>query len=144
MGNVCVIPGSHRNGFPKIPQGVDHALKITSYTDFREVEEIDRNVPDAQQIMVRAGDAVAMHCGLFHCVVRNMSKVERKNLYYSYGPKWQRAGDRVNSSLELIDQCNPIQKWLLRALARPNTNGDYHTFDEDAPLIKLFEGKDFQ
>ena len=143
MGNLCVIPGSHRNGFPKVPQGLEHALKITSYADFREVEEIDRGVPGARQIMVQAGDAVAMHCGVFHCVVRNTSNVRRKNLYYSYGPMWKRAGDRIQSSPELIARCSPVQKQLLGALAGPNTNGGYHAFDEGAPLIELFEGKGF-
>ena len=95
MGNLCVVPGSHKNGFPKIPEGLEYALKITSFTEFRQVEQIDAGVPGARQLMVEPGDAIGMHNGLFHCVVRNTSNVRRKNLYYAYGPMWQRAGDRV-------------------------------------------------
>lgn len=143
MANLCVIPGSHRAGFPKIPQGMEHALKITSYTEFPEVERIDEGVPGARQVMVKAGDALAMHNGLFHCVVRNTSETIRKNLHYTYGPQWQRAGDRTESSSELLAMCNPVQKQLLGALTGPNTNGGYGPFDEGAPLIRLFEGKGF-
>lgn len=143
MANLCVIPGSHRDGFPRLPQGVDHALKINSYTRFREMERIDEGVPGARQVMVNAGDALAMHNGLFHCVVRNASDRSRKNLYYTYGPMWQRAGDRTDSSPELLARCNPVQRQLLGALSGPNTNGGYGPFDEGAPLIRLFEGKGF-
>ena len=144
MSNLCVIPGSHRNGFPRIPRGMEHALKITSYREFREVERIDEGVPGALQVMVNAGDALAMHNGLFHCVVRNTSEATRKNLHYTYGPQWQRAGDRMESSPELLARCNPVQKQLLGALTGPNTNGGYGAFDEGAPLVRLFEGKSFQ
>ena len=143
MANLCVIPGSHRNGFPRIPQGLEHALKITSFTGFREVEQIDEGVPGARQVMVNAGDALAIHNGLFHCVVRNTSKLSRKNLYFTYGPMWQRAGDRIESTAGLLARCNPVQRQLLGGLTGPNTNGGYHPFDEGAPLIRLFEGKSF-
>jgi len=143
MSNLCLIPGSHRNGFPRLPQGLDHALTVTSFTRFREVEDIDAGVPGAKQLTVKAGDALAMHNGLFHCVVRNTSSLSRKNLYYTYGPMWQRAGDRNESSPELLAMCNPVQRQLLGALTGPNTNGGYHPFDEGAPLLRLFEGHGF-
>ena len=143
MANLCVIPGSHRNGFPKMPRGLDHALKITSYSEFREVERIDEGVPRARQVMANAGDALAMHNGLFHCVVRNTSETSRKNLHYTYGPQWQRPGDKMESSPGLLKRCNPVQQQLLGALTGPNTNGGYGPFDEGAPLVRLFEGKSF-
>ena len=143
MANLCVIPGSHRNGFPKIPQGLDHALKISSLSKFQDVECIDEGIPGAIQIMAKAGDALAMHNGLFHCVVRNTSKMTRKNLHYTYGPQWQRPGDRMESSPELLSQCTPVQKQLLGALTKPYTNGGYGPFDEGAPLIRMFEGTSF-
>ena len=144
MANLCVIPGSHKTGFPKIPKGVEHALKISSYSEFKEVERIDEGVPGAKQIMAGAGDAVAMHNGLLHCVVRNTSNTARKNLHYTYGPQWQRPGDRMESSPELLSLCNPVQKQLLGEFTQPNTNGGYGPFDDGAPLIQIFEGKNFQ
>ena len=143
MGNLCVIPGSHKHGFPKIPDGLELALKITSFTDFRQVEQIDADVPGARQLMVEPGDAIGFHNGLFHCVVRNTSRARRKNLYYAYGPQWQRPGDRVQSPPELLAKCTPVRRQLLGALAGPNTNGGYHPYDEGAPLVRLFEERGF-
>ena len=113
-------------------------------TAVEELFQPDLHNPGARQVMVNAGDALAMHNGLFHCVVRNTSKTTRKNLHYTYGPQWQRAGDRMESSPELLARCNPVQKQLLGALTGPNTNGGYGAFDEGAPLVRLFEGKSFQ
>lgn len=143
MGNLCIIPGSHKKGFPNIPGGLDHALRITSFTRFQEVDQIDVGVPGAHQLLVEPGDAIGFHNGLFHCVVRNNSDVRRKNLYYAYGPMWQRLGDRVGNPIELLNKCTPVRRQLLGDMAGPNTNGGYHAYDEGTPLVNLFEGKSF-
>lgn len=144
MGSFTVIPGSHRNGFPKIEQGVDHALTITSYTRFTDVERIDDGVPGARQLVLKAGDAVIFHNALWHCVPRNASNVRRKNLWYIYAPVWFRTADRTGNSPELLAKCGPIRRQLLGELAGPNTNGGIHPFDEGLPLLQLFEGKSFR
>ena len=143
MGNFTVIPGSHRSGFPKLPQGLEHALTITSFTNFQQIEQIDAGVPGARQLLIEAGDAVLFHNSLWHCVPRNTSNVRRKNLWFVYTPLWMRLGDRTGNSPELIAQCNPVRRQLLGELTRPNTNGGIHPFDEGAPLIRLFEGQGF-
>jgi len=144
MGNFTVVPGSHRSGFPKVHQSVEHALTITSYNRFTEVERIDEGVPGALQLTLRAGDAVIFHNALWHCVPRNTSDVRRKNLWYVYAPIWFRTGDRTQNSPELLDRCGPVRRQLLGALAGPNTNGGIHPYDEGVPLVRLFEGKSFQ
>ena len=143
MGNLCIIPGSHRTGFPKLKTDLDHALKITSFDQFKEVGQLDADVPGAMQIKVNAGDAILLHNALYHCVVRNTSNVWRKNIYYVYTPIWQRLGDRDASSPQLIARCDPVRQQLLGALSGPNTNGGIHPFDEGVPLVRLFEGKGF-
>ena len=145
MGNFTVIPGSHRAGFPKLPQGLGHALTITSYTDFKQIDQIDAGVPGARQLLLKAGDAVLFHNALWHCVPRNTSNAWRKNLWYVYTPLWMRLGDRMGNSPELIAKCNPnpVRRQLLGELTHPNTNGGIHPFDEGAPLIRLFEGQGF-
>lgn len=144
MGNFTVVPGSHRNGFPKLPQGLEHALRITSYTRFKQVEQIDAGVPGARQVTVRAGDAVLFHNALWHCVPPNRSQVRRKNLWYVYTPVWQRLGDRTENSPELLARCSPVRRQLLGAMVDPTTNGGIHPSDEDVPLVRLFEEKSFQ
>ena len=143
MSNFTVIPGSHRAGFPKLPQGLEHALTITSFTEFQQIEQIDAGVPGARQLTVEAGDAVLFHNALWHCVPRNTSKVRRKNLWYVYTPLWQRLGDRTENSPKVVARCNAVRRQLLGELTGPNTNGGIHPFDEGAPLIHLFEGQGF-
>ena len=143
MGNFTVIPGSHRSGFPRLPQGLEHALTITSFTKFQQVEQIDADVPGARQVTVEAGDAVLFHNALWHCVPRNTSNVRRRNLWYVYTPVWQRLGDRTENSPELLARCNAVRRQLLGAMVDPNTNGGIHPSDEDVPLVRLFEGKSF-
>ncbi len=144
MGNFTVVPGSHRNGFPKLPQSLEHALTITSYTRFKQVEQIEAGVPGARQVQVNAGDAVLFHNALWHCVPRNTSNVRRKNLWYVYTPVWQRLGDRTENSPELLARCSPVRRQLLGAMVDPTTNGGIHPSDDDVPLVRLFEGKSFQ
>ncbi len=144
MGNFTVVPGSHRNGFPKLPQSLEHALTITSYTRFKQVEQIEAGVPGARQVEVNAGDAVLFHNALWHCVTRNRSRVRRKNLWYVYTPVWQRLGDRTENSPELLARCSPVRRQLLGAMVDPTTNGGIHPSDEDVPLVRLFEEKSFQ
>ena len=144
MGNFTVVPGSHRNGFPKLPQSLEHALTITSYTRFRQVEQIEAGVPGARQVHVSAGDAVLFHNALWHCVTRNRSRVRRKNLWYVYTPVWQRLGDRTENSPELLARCSPVRRQLLGAMVDPTTNGGIHPSDGDVPLVRLFEEKSFQ
>ena len=143
MGNFTVIPGSHRSGFPRLPQCLEHALTITSFTKFQQVEQIDAGVPGARQVTVEAGDAVLFHNALWHCVPRNTSNVRRRNLWYVYTPVWQRLGDRTENSPELLARCNAVRRQLLGAMVDPNTNGGIHPSDEDVPLVRLFEGKSF-
>ena len=143
MGNFCVIPGSHRNGFPKLPAGTEHALAITTFDTYKQFEQIDAGIPGARQITLKAGDAVVFHNALFHSVARNTSTVRRKNLYYVYSPWWQRLSDRVESSLELLARCNPVRRQLLGVTAEPSA-APVTPADERMPLIRLFEGKSFQ
>ena len=144
MGNLCLIPGSHRSGFPRVPAGLDRALKITSFSNFKQVEQLDGDVPGAVQITARAGDIILLHNALYHCVVRNTSNVPRKNLYFVYTPVWQRLGDRDASSPDLVARCDPVRQQLLGALSGPNTNGGRHCFDQGLPLVKMFHGTGFQ
>jgi ectoine hydroxylase-related dioxygenase (phytanoyl-CoA dioxygenase family) len=143
MGNFTVVPGSHRNGFPRLPQGLEQALTITSFRKFTQVEQIDAGVPGARQVTVEAGDAVLFHNALWHCVPRNTSNVRRRNLWYVYTPVWQRLGDRIENSPELLARCNAVRRQLLGTMVGPNTNGGIHPSDADVPLVRLFEGKSF-
>ena len=143
MGNFCVIPGSHRLGFPKIPAGLDHALRLTSFAGYQELDDICEGCPGAVQITLKRGDAVVFHNALFHAVSRNTSDVYRRNLYYVYGPWWARLSDRNEVSPEAAEMCSPVQKQLIGATLEPSADSRADP-DERMPLIELFEGRTFQ
>jgi ectoine hydroxylase-related dioxygenase (phytanoyl-CoA dioxygenase family) len=143
MGNLCVLPGSHRRGFPDIEQGADHAERLTSFSRYLELDDVCEGLPDARQVTVAAGDAVVFHNALFHAVARNASTVSRKNLYYVYGPWWARLSDRMVVTPEAAALCNPIQRQLIGATLEPRAAAPTSA-DERLPLIKAFEGRTFQ
>ena len=139
MGNFLLIPGSHRGKFPRSDAD---AVALSSPSRFQEVDEIDAGVPGAEQVLLRAGDALLFHNALWHAVSRNRSEVRRKNVFFVYAPLWMRLGDRMSSSPELIARADPVRRQLLGALAEES--GGVHPGDEHAPLIHLFEGKGYQ
>ncbi len=128
MGNFLLIPGSHRGNFPRSDA---NAVTVTSPSRYQEVDEIDADVPGAEPLLVRAGDALLFHNALWHSVSRNTSNVRRKSLFYVYAPLWMRLGDRMASSPELIARADPVRRQLLGALAEPT--GGTHPGDESAP-----------
>ena len=143
MGNFCVIPGSHHQGFPKIPSGLDHALQLTSFADYEKLEDICEGCPGARQITVNRGDAVVFHNALFHAVSRNTSAIHRRNLYYVYGPWWARLSDRNEVSPAAAAMCSPVQKQLIGATLEPSASSPIPP-DGRLPLIELFEGRSFK
>ena len=143
MGNFCVLPGSHRAGFPVIPNGLEHALRLTSFDRYQELDDICEGLPGARQITVQAGDAVVFHNSLFHAVSRNSSSVSRKNLYYVYGPWWARLSDRMTVSPEAVAMCSPVQRQLIGATLEPSAASPTPA-DERLPLVEAFEGKSFK
>lgn len=64
VGAFTVIPGSHRAGFPKLPQGLEHALTITSFTEFQQIEQINAGVPGRGSLWSRP---VMRYCFTMHC-----------------------------------------------------------------------------
>ena len=143
MGNLCIIPGSHLEGFPAIPSGLDHAMRVTSFSRYQELENICDGVPGACQITLNAGDAVVFHNSLFHAVARNTSSISRKNLYYVYGPWWARLNDRMTVSSEAVALCCPVKQQLIGATLEPGACGGTPP-DKRMPLIQFFEGQGFQ
>ncbi len=140
MGNYVAAPGSHRRGLPEVDER--HRLGLTK-DRYRELAQIEQAVPGARQVTARAGDVLAFHPALWHSVARNTSDRVRKNIWYVYGPLWMRLGDRVTSSPELVDSVDAVRRQLLGATTVP-TRSALAPGDDGAPLIRLWEGRDYQ
>jgi hypothetical protein len=96
MGNLVVIPGSHR--WESLDQYTTH-----------------EPAPGEKQLCFPAGTMTLMHCSIFHRVARNDSGgVVRRNLYVSYCPSWITAADHVRSAPAWLATLTREQRILMR------------------------------
>jgi ectoine hydroxylase-related dioxygenase (phytanoyl-CoA dioxygenase family) len=135
MGNFVAAPGSHRSGVPYVPE---EFRSVLSKENYRDGVDVITAVAGSRQVFARAGDVLIFHPGLWHTVAPNRSSRVRKNLWYVFGPLWMRLGDRLTSSPELIERCDPVRRQLLGSTVGPHRSS-LAPQDEGAPLIKLWE-----
>jgi len=84
MGNLVVLPGSHREQY---------------------IDEYDSHEPiDGEQVVtLKKGTMTLMHSSIWHRVEPNDSDVVRKNIFYAYFPAWLTPADRVLSDPAYLD-----------------------------------------
>lgn len=109
MGNLCVVPGSHRTGRPSP----------------------DADPPDAIEVLAGAGDAILFDRRLWHSASTNTSEVARVFLTYGYSYRWLRPKSRMALD-ELLDGLDPIRRQLLGWSS--DANSYFDPTDEDVPL----------
>jgi ectoine hydroxylase len=112
MGNLCVVPGSHRAGFDELCVG-----------DGRPV--------GAEAITASAGDAVIFDRRLWHSASTNCSDVTRVFLTYGYSHRWLRPKSAMRHE-HLYERVDPIRRQLLGQAT--SANGYYDPLPEDVPL----------
>jgi hypothetical protein len=111
MGNLAIVPGSHRRGRPSFALGT--------------------NPPNACEIVACAGDAVLFDRRLWHAATTNTSDVTRVFVAYGYSYRWLRPKSRMQHD-ELFDGVDPIRRQLLGWSSSPN--GYFEPTDDDVPL----------
>ena len=111
MGNLSVVPGSHRDGRPD-----------WSLDDRRHA---------AVEIVAAAGDAVVFDRRLWHAASTNTSDRTRVFATYGYSYRWLRTKSAMHHA-ELLEQVDPIRRQLLGATS--SANGYFEPTDEDVPL----------
>jgi ectoine hydroxylase len=113
MGNMLVIPGSHR-------------------TPFLDEYHTHMSRDDEHCICAEPGDMLLMHEGLWHRVDQNHSEIVRKTIFLEYGPTWVPSSDRYLLPDTVMARLNREQRILVRNYAHPN-----HMIkppEEDCPL----------
>ena len=111
MGNLCVVPGSHRCGRPAIPLGEQ---------------------PDgAQEILASAGDAIIFDRRLWHSASTNLSAVTRVFLTIGYSYRWLRPKSAMHLD-DLLHSLSPVRRQLLGA--HTSANAWFDPTDDDVPL----------
>jgi len=111
MGNLCVVPGSHRRGRPTFGAGEQ---------------------PDgAIEVLATAGDAVVFDRRLWHSASTNVSPVTREFVTVGYSHRWLRPKSDMALD-ELLPSLSPVRRQLLGA--HTSANAWFDPTDDDVPL----------
>jgi hypothetical protein len=113
MGNLCVVPGSHRWPAGTFALGPDGQPE------------------GAIEIVAAAGDAVVFDRRLWHSASTNCSDVARWFLTYGYAHGWLQPKSAMHHD-ELFAAVDPIRRQLLGATS--SANGWYDPLPADVPL----------
>ncbi len=111
MGNLTVVPGSHRAGRPDVAFG---------------------DQPDgATEVLAEAGDAILFDRRLWHAASTNASDRTRIFVTYGYSYRWLRPKSAMQHT-SLFERVDPIRRQLLGWCS--SANGYFEPTDDDVPL----------
>jgi Phytanoyl-CoA dioxygenase (PhyH) len=111
MGNLAVVPGSHRRGRPDLAPGA---------------------MPDgAVEVLARRRDAIIFDRRLWHAASVNRSTATRVFVTYGYSYRWLRPKSAMQHD-ELFGRLDPVGRQLLGWST--SANGYFDPTEEDVPL----------
>jgi hypothetical protein len=118
MGNLVVLPGSHRQ---------------------QVVQEYDTHdsVDGELIVKVKVGTITVMNSSIWHRVEPNTSDVVRKNIFYAYCPGWITAADRLQSDPAWLGTLTREQRIIMRSY-----DNAYHHAKPLAADFPLFLDRD--
>ena len=128
MGNLCVVPGSHR--LPR--RGSSAGGQATPMPMFRGSAGWPLDTPpDALEIIANEGDAVIFDRRLWHSASTNTSACTRVFLTYGYSYRWLRPKSAMHLSA-LMHDVDPVRRQLMGAAT--SANGYFDPTPDDVPL----------
>jgi len=114
MGNLVVIPGSHR---------------MPCFAGADTSDEF----PGEEVVKLGSGSITIMHSSLWHRVEPNTSAVTRKSIYIGYCPSWVMPADRTNTDDSWLAGLSRERRIIMRGYSHPY---DYSKPPkEDSPLF---------
>lgn len=105
MGNMMLIPGSHRSPFP-LPEAAR-----------REIHAC----PAQHIVCCKPGTVLLFHNGVWHSPMPNNMDFDRYNMHYIYSPPWLRRSDRDFTDPAFLEHTTPLRRALMGDYARPDT-----------------------
>jgi ectoine hydroxylase-related dioxygenase (phytanoyl-CoA dioxygenase family) len=111
MGNLCVVPGSHRRGRPDVALG--------------------EQPEGAEEILASAGDAILFDRRLWHSASSNLSSATRMFITIGYSYRWLRPKSTMRLD-DLLPSLSPVRRQLLGS--HTSANAWFDPTDEDVPL----------
>lgn len=114
MGNLCVLPGSHRARRSALP-------------------DPEMAPEGAVEVVAAAGDALVFDRRTWHAASANRSDTTRIVLFYGYSFRWVRPKSNLDPAIVLpLAGDDPLRRQLLGACT--TANGAYDPLDDDVPL----------
>ena len=105
MGNMALIPGSHRSAAP-LPD---------------EMHDQMYAAPIQHIIRARPGTVLIFHNAVWHSPMPSQLDYDRYNMHYIYTPPWMRRGDRFETDPAFLARTTPRRRALLGEFDRPDT-----------------------
>lgn len=104
MGNMELIPGSHRCPLP-LP---------------RDLAEHRSTFGIGHVICAPAGSVLLFHNAVWHRTCAHDGDYDRYTMHYIYSPPWVRPSDRLANSPEFLRSTTPLRRALLGEFERPD------------------------
>lgn len=104
MGNMELIPGSHRSSVP-LPQSI------------RERKD---DISIGHVICADAGSVLLFHNGVWHRTFHHDGDYDRYTMHYVYSPPWVRPADRFDNDTEFLARTTPRRRALMAEFERPD------------------------
>ena len=104
MGNMMLIPGSHRSRLPMPP----------------DVHQQAYACPVQQIICAKPGSALIFHNGVYHSPMPNDRDFDRYNMHYIFSPPWLRRSDRDATDPTFLERTTPLRRALMGDYERPD------------------------
>jgi ectoine hydroxylase-related dioxygenase (phytanoyl-CoA dioxygenase family) len=104
MGNMEVIPGSHRANV-----GLPDAVRKEG-----------NDVPVGHVICASAGSVLVFHNAVWHRTYQHNGTWDRYTAHYIYSPPWVRNSDRLQNSPQFLERTTPLRRALMGEFTRPD------------------------
>jgi len=104
MGNMAMIPGSHRSPAP-LP---------------KEVRREAYACPIQHIIRAQRGSVLLFHNGVWHCPMPSQLDYDRYNMHFIYSPPWLRRSDREVTDPAFLARTTPRRRALVGDYERPD------------------------
>jgi ectoine hydroxylase-related dioxygenase (phytanoyl-CoA dioxygenase family) len=104
MGNMIMIPGSHRSPVP-LPKDARKQVWAS---------------PIQHIICAKRGSVLLFHNGVWHSPMPSQLDYDRYNMHFIYSPPWLRRSDREASDPAWLARTTPLRRALAGDYERPD------------------------
>ena len=136
-GNLCVIPGSHKESLYDFKPPQVASMKELAWIDHIRVDELDKDASRrVTPIIANRGDVLIFDRRLWHTRSKNLSDQTRKVFFYGYQYRWMVGDSYTARSFEKLTdpgfKLTPVFRQIT-GVGR-NRSTAYHCRENEVPL----------